>query len=232
MSDKIYVFVYGDRYERIQEDYLVSADGNQIIFRGYLYRYYEKYFARAKSTKNPHSYLHRAVYESHYGEIAEGHHIHHKDGDDRNNAIENLESVPGGEHLSRHMRSPERREISRQNIKKASIHSKVWHASEEGREWHRKHGIKTWEKRAGKKIQKTCLLCSKEYEAYWEHSKYCATGCKAKARYASRKDEEQRSCEICEATFKVNRYAKKKTCSQGCSIEAAKRTRLRHRSKR
>jgi hypothetical protein len=62
-------------------------------------------------------YEHRLVWEMFNGPIPEGHVIHHKDGNKRNNSIENLECLPKGEHHSHHMREiarePERIERAR-----------------------------------------------------------------------------------------------------------------------
>lgn len=51
--------------------------------------------------------LHRVVWEYHNGEIPDGYHIHHRDGDRSNNDISNLELLEGHEHLSGHMSTPE-----------------------------------------------------------------------------------------------------------------------------
>lgn len=44
----------------------------------------------------------RKIYESHYGKIPQGHHIHHIDGDPFNNSIENLKCVTAEEHSKIH----------------------------------------------------------------------------------------------------------------------------------
>jgi hypothetical protein len=230
MSNKIYVWVYEGRFERIQEDYLINEDETIIIYQGYMYKWEGRYYRRGGTTKNPHSCLHRAIYETSFGEIPAGHHIHHKDGDSRNNTPSNLECIERSKHLSIHMQDEKRKETARKHIVKAMEYAKKWHGSEEGSAWHKEHGKNVWDKRAGKKIHKRCLVCEKEYEAYWEHSKYCSNGCKSKARVLSRKDNEDRKCVLCESEFNINKYSRTKTCSKGCAIELAKRTRLRHRS--
>lgn len=43
-------------------------------------------------------HIHRLVYENFIGEIPDGYHIHHKDGDNQNNRIDNLELLSPSEH--------------------------------------------------------------------------------------------------------------------------------------
>ena len=47
-------------------------------------------------------YLHRLIYEEHYGEIPKGHFIHHKNGNKLDNRIENLEAISHAEHTKLH----------------------------------------------------------------------------------------------------------------------------------
>ena len=49
-------------------------------------------------------YLHNRVYVDQYGAIPKGHHVHHKDGDKRNNDISNLECLSPFEHKSAHIK--------------------------------------------------------------------------------------------------------------------------------
>lgn len=48
------------------------------------------------------TYLHRAVWRDENGEIPDGHHIHHIDGDKGNNDPANLECLAVREHAERH----------------------------------------------------------------------------------------------------------------------------------
>ena len=45
---------------------------------------------------------HRYLWTQKHGEIPDGHHIHHIDGDKLNNDIENLECLSASEHLVNH----------------------------------------------------------------------------------------------------------------------------------
>lgn len=58
------------------------------------------YYWRTKSGRCV--YLHREVYEKHYGSIPKGYIVHHKDGDKLNNSIDNLELMSRAEHASIH----------------------------------------------------------------------------------------------------------------------------------
>jgi hypothetical protein len=51
-------------------------------------------------------YEHRVLWERAFGPIPPGHHIHHKDEDPLNNALDNLECLPHGAHVAHHMTKP------------------------------------------------------------------------------------------------------------------------------
>jgi hypothetical protein len=65
-----------------------------------------KYTARPNgyyaSTISPKTYLHRDVWEAHFGPIPARHDIHHVNGDKSDNRIENLELLHVSEHGKRH----------------------------------------------------------------------------------------------------------------------------------
>lgn len=106
--------------------------------------------------------LHRAVWEYHNGDIPEGYHVHHKDGDRSNNQICNLVLMDGSEHLREHMSRPERVEKSRKDILIAVKKAPEWHGSKAGAEWHSKHAKEYWEN-ADMQTYK-CTFCGKEYQ--------------------------------------------------------------------
>ena len=96
-------------------------------------------------------YLHQEIWKDQHGEIPEGSHIHHKDGNPSNNSIDNLECINGRKHVSAHAKAyfadPERYEHQREHLANIQELAKEWHGSEEGIEWHRKHGIEAYKNR-------------------------------------------------------------------------------------
>lgn len=137
--------------------------------------------------------LHRAVWEYHNGEIPGGYHVHHKDGDKSNNDIENLALLKQSEHLSRHMRTPERRAESAESIKAAREAARAWHGSADGLAYHARRGRENWEKR---KMQTyTCSFCGREFQTKFVYPKgsnhFCNPNCKAKFRWRRLHGENQ-----------------------------------------
>lgn len=61
-------------------------------------RDYYKGSVNGKTTR-----LHVYLYSKYVGEIPEGYHIHHKDGNTLNNSLDNLECVHRSEHIKKHL---------------------------------------------------------------------------------------------------------------------------------
>ena len=167
--------------------------------------------------------LHRVVYEDHHGPIPEGHHIHHKDHDRHNNAIENLELMTASDHLSYHRSLQPDIEFS-QAARDAAAE---WHGSEEGRAWHKEH----YEAHAHllhKKGKFTCKHCGTDYEAvisYTHGNDYCSNKCKTAARLKSGVDDVVRVCVVCSTEFTINKYVKTETCSKSCGAKLSWKSR-------
>lgn len=142
-------------------------------FDGGLYRLWpsERYFARGGAK------LHRAVWASAFGDIPRGCHIHHRDGNAANNAIDNLECLPASEHL----RLPTGRAGSISD--KARAAAAEWHRSEEGRLWHKRHAERTKSWTKWERHPKNCLTCGNEFQALvrknGREQKFCHANCKA-----------------------------------------------------
>ena len=51
-------------------------------------------------------YLHRYIWEYHFGEIPDGYFVHHKDGNPINNGLDNLRLVGAGDHTRMHLSFP------------------------------------------------------------------------------------------------------------------------------
>lgn len=127
--------------------------------------------------------LHRAVWEFHNGEIPEGYHVHHEDGDRSNNQISNLMLMKSSDHLSEHMRRPERVEKSRQDIMNAIPKAAEWHGSEEGAQWHSQHAREYWGN--APLLTYTCSFCGKEYQTKNVSHKgnhFCGQNCRSAFR--------------------------------------------------
>jgi len=118
---------------------------------------------------------HRYVYECVYGEIPDGYHIHHKDGNYLNHTPENLESISLKDHAKLHLKNnvgdricPTCGKYFRQN--------KVWQkfCSESCRV----------EKRKKQKVDKMpvrialCPVCNKTYRQKHHAQIYCGTTCR------------------------------------------------------
>jgi hypothetical protein len=155
-------------------------------FDGGLYKLWpgERYYSRSARR------IHRDVWESAFGPIPAGCHIHHRDSNSANNALTNLECLPKSDHLSATWKN------SRAHLEKQehfSDHARrraaEWHKSEAGRLWHSRMAKQTkgWTKR--KREERPCLYCgeimlalvAKGTRLNSRSQKYCGEACKASA---------------------------------------------------
>lgn len=190
-----------------------------VEWNGVLWRRYpesrnqsqRKYFKRI--TK----FLHRAVWESVHGNIPKGFHIHHVDGDTRNNAIENLECINPKDHAQRHKWSAERKEQQAHFLESIRELTKPWHRSDEGRAKHREIGAMAYKQFVP--VPKSCESCGKVFEpkALGNRDRFCSNACKSAWRRASGRDNEQRNCVQCGNPFVANRHTKSRTCGRSCA---------------
>lgn len=145
--------------------------------------------------------LHRMVWEHHHGPIPKGHHIHHKDGNKLNNAIENLECLSHQDHLRLHALT------SRKRLE--------WHKSEEGRKELGNMSKERWKNREKKTL--SCKHCQTDFECIQaDRAKYCSEACVMAARRTKKVDVIERACVICSTPFSINRYYKTLTCGYTC----------------
>lgn len=195
-----------------------EVEYNGIVFRRYPEsdnmadrRYYRP---NASHVRDGVEALHREIWKQHNGDIPDGHHIHHVDGDPSNNDIENLECVSPQEHTDRHpdiggLQSDEHHE-------KMLEAAKGWHSSDEGSEWHKQH----WDESLGQLFEnpktKDCEQCGDEFE-YYTNARFCSNACKAKWRRESGRDDEERICEACRQPFTTNKYSDTRSCSRKCA---------------
>lgn len=162
-------------------------------------------------------YLHRAVWSAAHGPIPPGHHVHHRDGNPANNALDNLECVSAAEHIARHPYDAER--LARQLTHLDAIRplTKDWHRSEAGRAWHRANGARAYT--TFRSTPKRCEQCGQTFtpRKIGNGDRFCGNACKSAYRRASGVDDEQRVCVQCGGNFTVNRYRKTRACSRSCA---------------
>lgn len=152
-------------------------------FNGGLYRLWpsQRYHARGGKV------IHRAVWESAFGSIPDGCHIHHRDNDVSNPRLVNLECIPAQEHLSLrgHGNRRERYFTSEAREKAAE-----WHRSEAGILWHRRQAERSQSWTKWKRSPRPCEQCDKVFDALVRANgfaqKFCSEVCKA-ANYRARK---------------------------------------------
>jgi hypothetical protein len=60
------------------------------------------YHITSRKEGYPFKKLHRLIYEAYYGQIPDGYHVHHIDGNKLNNRIDNLQLLSKSEHSSLH----------------------------------------------------------------------------------------------------------------------------------
>src|SRR3954469_7313800 len=159
----------------------VYLDPLTQFFDGSLYRLWpsERYFSKGGSR------LHRDVWALAFGPVPKDCHVHHRDGDLRNNRIDNLECQPSSDHLgikrsagSPHKPGPGLSPYAREQ-------AAAWPRSEEGRLWHRRHAAKEqfWTKR--RRETRRCLDCGEEFSALVRKGInsqiYCTTACKQRS---------------------------------------------------
>ena len=130
---------YFDNYEIAQID-------------GYKFRRDKKtgYFLSSRKIDGRRKRLHVYVWEKEYGKVPKGYHVHHLDGNKKNNELDNLELLSKRRHAEIHGRelSDEERQRRRERIIKIGVPAaKAWHGTKDGFEWHSKHAKETMSKR-------------------------------------------------------------------------------------
>lgn len=199
--------------------------GNAVEFNGKTYirnpksKYYFEYTTRSRDRKNA-KQLHRAVWAYYNGDIPEGYHIHHKDGNIDNNDITNLECLSPAEHHhvheEMHKKDSEYVACRAKSIKAAGEKAKEWHKSEAGHEWHKEHAVDTICKVRENRVEKMCCVCGSLYSALpWQM--YCSKECANAARLDRRRKftPEERECAVCGKAYIANK-ANARFCGAKC----------------
>ena len=161
-------------------------------------------------------YLHRHVWAEANGCIPDGWVVHHTDHDRGNNHLDNLACMPAADHTAHHAKCRAECGEVQGFSRAARTAAAAWHGSAEGKAWHSAHAKRSWAGRSSETHE--CAHCGGEYQAKRGARKrgFCSASCQGAARVASGVDDETRLCAICARAFRVNKYRKKKTCSESC----------------
>lgn len=176
----------------------------EIIFDGKRFTRFGDYWRSARK------FLHRAIYEKHYGPIPKGFHIHHKDHNKNNNAPENLELKSGRQHLSDHQKGHGRYPHA------ALAGLKVWRQTDAGRAFAHSMGKRN-QHFMRSEASFTCECCSKQFVAQIKGTnRFCSNACKARQRRKDGADRIDANCILCHKAFKADRFKPSVCCSRSC----------------
>lgn len=183
-------------------------------------RYYYPYTGAKRA--NGVGLLHQELWKAAYGPIPPGCDIHHRDGNPLHNDLANLECVTKAEHAARHAAAfHDQRAAHAERIRPLAAQ---WHGSDAGRAWHSEHGRKTWETR--QPIERVCIACGKVYQSLGRRDtdKFCSRLCISRYHERNKTYYEDRSCNVCGATFTVKKSKKQDACSRTCAWVLRRRT--------
>ena len=169
--------------------------------------------------------MHIYVWQKHNGEIPDGFHVHHKDGDKTNNDISNLELLPKFEHLSTHSKAVPVDKARENMINNVLPKAVEWHKSDKSTEFHKELYERVTREKWLQKVTKTCIFCGKEYETVHSKkdvSKFCSNVCKTAYRKSTGVDDIESNCSFCGKPFTKNKYSSKQFCSKECRELALK----------
>lgn len=177
---------------------------DEILYNGVRFTKFGKYY------RSPRKFLHRAVWEDANGPIPEGFHVHHKDGNRENNALENLDMVEGSKHLSEHHKGHGRRPVA------ALAAVVIWRQTEEGKKHLSMMGLRNHHYMRVMRSFK-CDCCGKDFiKQDTGINRFCSNNCKSKWRRDNRLDWIAAVCEFCGNNFETNKLRPAKCCSRSC----------------
>jgi hypothetical protein len=161
--------------------------------------------------------LHQEIWKDRHGPIPKGWHVHHRDGNPLNNDIDNLEALPGEEHVSRHGLDRGLTGEHLAHLERIRPLAAEWHRSEEGRAWHVEHGRAVFGDRDF--VTGVCECCGASYETNtpWL-ARFCSNRCKSQWRRDSGIDDVTKQCECCGSDFRSNKYQKVRFCGTSCGV--------------
>ncbi|MFF4292106.1 HNH endonuclease signature motif containing protein [Streptomyces vinaceus] len=161
-------FIDGDRTNVTLANLALVAYGSarrSTEFNGYRYQEGPDGYWQASERRGPGAgerLLHRAVWAHAHGPIAEGVHIHHKDGDRANNDLANLEPMAEGDHLRLHKAEP----------MGASAVDSATRSKQRKAEWAKKEPRTV-----------TCVGCGATFESTGQRAAFCTLPCGKRFRY-------------------------------------------------
>lgn len=157
----------------------IVVDETTQIFDGKTYRLYkgQRYFRRTdkKTSKSGIKYLHRAVWEYHYGQIPNGLMIDHINRDKTDNRIENLRLVTAKENRMNVDPEVNQKARERMTAYNSQDYGKWWQDEEKKKKRAEKLSL-SWKKREA--FEKKCLYCGKVFTARHKNASYCSKECR------------------------------------------------------
>lgn len=161
--------------------------------------------------------LHREIWRDNFGEIPEGHDVHHKNNNTADNSIGNLECLP----MLVHQKIPKNWNLKEmaENLSRIRHLAAPWHSTEEGLKWHAENARQAYAKREYKNY--TCEICKIVFQSRdGRGARFCSGKCSQADRRARKVDWEKRNCERCGTEFECNKYFSTRFCSGNCATSA------------
>lgn len=182
---------YGEMYagsyvldgERVEIRRVPDAGHVDPIFLDALTQYFDGKLSRLYPSDSYYScggkYLHRRVWESAFGPIPLGCHIHHKDGNPARNAIDNLECIDPREHGAI---SGKARKTQYKFTAEAKEKARQWHFSEAGKLWHKRQNERVKEWAEWSRVDRQCDYCGDTFRALKrtgaKQQRFCSSVCR------------------------------------------------------
>lgn len=164
-------------------------------------------------------YLHVAIVEARDGEVPDGFHVHHVNGNPLDNDPANLIALTPKMHYQVHLKMGTfddwRASGMSQHLERIRRDAARWHGSDEGLAWHAEHGRKSWENRVA--TEKVCGECGKNYTTFFpKRSQVCSPACQQRLYRRTRRYAFGKTCPICKVEFRALRKTQV-TCGHQCA---------------
>ena len=200
-----------------EEKYPIKIEFNGVIYTRFpeaKQKCHRVYYSAPRKIRP--TFLHRAIWEFHNGQIPRGYVIHHIDGNPLNNDLENLVCLSRKHHGEEHPFSEERYTRQVEHLNEIRQKARDWHKSAEGQAWHKKHGNGGSHK-SRQTYRKICKMCLSRFTSSEADAEYCSRNCWDQAQYHTRRYQHQVPCPVCGEMFWQSKYRNKpQTCSRTC----------------